>query len=233
MNKNEFMSSLSKELKEKNISDIDEILFDFEEHFNFKLEEGYSEEEISKKLGDPKKIVLEYDNSEAPKKSNKVLLGTTLGVASVGFSLLYLFIFSSVLILGAFALAAFTLGFCFITTVNIGGIIPNMPYFPSFMLGLACFAVSILAAVGTIYLFLYVKHWGKLYINWCKNTYNQNKMLSSTLHPKITKKFSTKLKLVAIISLIIFLVTFFIAYASMCGITKSFEPWHVWKWFEN
>ncbi len=43
MTKENFLEQLRKELKLKNVSDIDEIIADYEEHFEFKVEEGKTE----------------------------------------------------------------------------------------------------------------------------------------------------------------------------------------------
>ena len=57
MNRNEFIETLTKKLRENNISDIDEIIAEYEEHFNFKLSDGYSEEEIAALLEILKKLL--------------------------------------------------------------------------------------------------------------------------------------------------------------------------------
>ena len=49
MTKNEYLEELRKELKNNNISEIDDIIADYNEHFTFKMEEGFTEEEIVKK----------------------------------------------------------------------------------------------------------------------------------------------------------------------------------------
>ena len=68
MTKENFLEQLRKELKLKNVSDIDEIIADYEEHFEFKVEEGKTEEEIVKKLASPEIIAREY--AETPKQIN-------------------------------------------------------------------------------------------------------------------------------------------------------------------
>lgn len=53
MTKNEFMAKLTDELKKRNIEDAADVAEEYEQHFAFKLADGYSEEEIAAKLGDP------------------------------------------------------------------------------------------------------------------------------------------------------------------------------------
>ena len=56
MNKKEFMDKLKNSLLESGISDMEDILNEYEEHFLFKMADGFSEEEVSLKLGDPKEL---------------------------------------------------------------------------------------------------------------------------------------------------------------------------------
>lgn len=57
MKKNEFMTKLADELKKRGVVDADDVAAEYEQHFAFKLADGYSEEEIAAKLGDPAALV--------------------------------------------------------------------------------------------------------------------------------------------------------------------------------
>ena len=67
MKKSEFLDRLSKELTRKNIPDIADILGEYEQHFAFKLADGFSEEEIAAKLGDPDQIAAQFGLEEPGK----------------------------------------------------------------------------------------------------------------------------------------------------------------------
>lgn len=54
---------MKRELNEKGVQGVDEILAEYEEHFSYKLEEGWTEEEIAKKLSSPSEIAEEYSES--------------------------------------------------------------------------------------------------------------------------------------------------------------------------
>ncbi|MDP5277097.1 DUF4097 family beta strand repeat-containing protein [Chengkuizengella axinellae] len=56
MNRNEFMNQLKLLLKDVHEIDRREILYDFSEHFDIGLENGKSEEELVRELGDPQVI---------------------------------------------------------------------------------------------------------------------------------------------------------------------------------
>lgn len=233
MTKKEYLDELRKELKQNNVEDIDDIIAEYEEHFNFKLEEGLTEEEISKKLSSPKETAQEY--APRPEPVNKFEKGTKvagLTFMSIPLGLIYALIWASVAVLGIFSIASLVTGFCLITTINIAGLIPYIPYFPALMIGIACFGLAILSAVGTFYMFMYVKQWGKVYCRWCKNIANNSHYPSISKHPKISKKLSSKLKLIAIIGLVCFISALVIGYISMCIAAKSIQPWHVWSWFK-
>lgn len=51
MTRNEFMTRLSAELRCNHVADAADIEEEYEQHFAFKLADGYSEEEIAAKLG--------------------------------------------------------------------------------------------------------------------------------------------------------------------------------------
>ena len=48
MTKHEFMARLASELHKRNVADAADVTQEYEQHFAFKLADGYSEEEIKK-----------------------------------------------------------------------------------------------------------------------------------------------------------------------------------------
>lgn len=59
MNKREFLLELERYLRSLSSVEKNDILQDYEDHFNFGIEEGKSEEEISAALGSPKQLARE------------------------------------------------------------------------------------------------------------------------------------------------------------------------------
>lgn len=55
MTKSQFLQALETELKSRRLPDAGEILEEYEQHFAFKLADGYTEQEIARKLGSPLK----------------------------------------------------------------------------------------------------------------------------------------------------------------------------------
>ena len=53
MKKTEFLARLDQELQRRNVADAADILEEYAQHFDLKLADGYSEEEIAARIGDP------------------------------------------------------------------------------------------------------------------------------------------------------------------------------------
>lgn len=56
MNRAEYLSALSRALRENGVRDIEDIVGEYDEHFTYKLRDGFSEEEAAAKLGGPKEL---------------------------------------------------------------------------------------------------------------------------------------------------------------------------------
>lgn len=232
MTKEQYLEELRRELVKRGVSGIDEIVAEYEEHFAFKAEEGQSEEETARRLSSPEEIADDYMETETPqKKGNRGAHIAGVVCMSIPLGMLYLLLWGSVAVLGAFSLASLAVGVCLIFRWNIA-VLPAMPYLPSFLSGIACLALAVLASVGTLYLFLYVKQWGKAYFRWCRNIIYDLHAPALSKHPKMDKKRSFRLKTVAVFALACFLCMLAVAYITMCLMTKSAEPWHVWNWFQ-
>lgn len=79
------------------ISELEDIISDYEEHFNIGISKGKSEEEISKELGDPKEVALSYKSTiETNYEENRqerrsrtnwlaIIVGTVLIVFAISF----------------------------------------------------------------------------------------------------------------------------------------------------
>lgn len=68
MTKHEFMERLTNALKRNGIEDISEIIDEYEQHFAFKMADGFCEAEIAAKLGDPLQLAAQFCG-DAPKKA--------------------------------------------------------------------------------------------------------------------------------------------------------------------
>jgi uncharacterized membrane protein len=95
MNKAEFIDLLDKSLKGITYEEKREIIYDYEEHFSVGLEQGKTEDEIAKDLGDPKTIAKQFRNNYMiVKAENNKSAGNLVSAifASVGLGFLNLVI---------------------------------------------------------------------------------------------------------------------------------------------
>ncbi|AUS08034.1 hypothetical protein C1X05_03810 [Laceyella sacchari] len=119
MKKNEFINQLRAQLKDLPAAEREEIISDYEEHFRHAKEKGRTDEEVIKRLGNPKTIAKEFtaDYHLGEAKANHSLPSLTRAVfASLGLGLFNLilvlapfvavvgFIFSLYVLSGAFVL---------------------------------------------------------------------------------------------------------------------------------
>ena len=68
MTKHEFMARLASELHKRNVADAADVTQEYEQHFAFKLADGYSEEEIAAKLGSPEELAAQFESTDTAKK---------------------------------------------------------------------------------------------------------------------------------------------------------------------
>lgn len=106
MNKKEYLAKLRMYLQGLPISELEDIISDYDEHFNIGISKGKSEEEISRELGDPKEVALSYKTTLEPnfeesrqegrKRTNwlPIIVGSLLIVLAVGFATSFLSLFN-------------------------------------------------------------------------------------------------------------------------------------------
>ena len=98
MTKLEFMNKLASELHKRNIADAADVLEEYEQHFAFKLADGYTDEEISARLGDPADLAVQFEPApQGAKRRSAALTWLWLGWVDVFFGLF------AVLLLALFA----------------------------------------------------------------------------------------------------------------------------------
>ena len=103
MNKKEYLAKLRMYLQGLPISELEDIISDYEEHFNIGISKGKSEEEISKELGDPKEVALGYINSldsnleenRQERRNNRKWITIVAGIVLVVFAISFLSYHSS------------------------------------------------------------------------------------------------------------------------------------------
>lgn len=235
MNKTEYLNALQRELKSRNIGEIEEILAEYSQHFDLKCADGYSEEETAARLGKPDVIASQYVDSHANIKSIKPVLIAGAAISDIFAAMFFALLFAWVVTVAAASLVFLFTGILLILKLNIQGLLPSMPYAGNLFTGISLSSLSLSVAAGAIYCFYYLKQLIKAYLRWHKNLLNAGLM---NIYPPIAKypqlppKLKRIIRSIALISLIVFFISFVIGYAVMAISAGAFEFWHVWNWFQ-
>jgi len=156
MKKNEYLAELKSELKKNNASDIDDIMLEYEQHFAFKMADGYSEEEIAAKLGTPKTIAAQFDSAIGVGKKQTgggFFLKLGLGFTSIFEAMFYILFLAWDAVLAAATLAFTTLGVFLIGDFNFEELIPYMPYRGAVVLCASIIGLAAIFGVSAVYCF--------------------------------------------------------------------------------
>jgi len=237
MTKNEFLLQLKNELKKNNISDLDDILSEYEQHFAFKLADGYSEEEIAAKLGDPAELASQFIPNAQEKKycGRKVVtvIGMIFADLFAGAFFLMFFIFAAVL--GIVAVAAVILGICLLGRLNFNDLIPNMPYLCAFIFAVSFFAFAILSAAACLYFVVFtrqlIRSYKRFHINVIASSSGKATLPSLPVYPLLSHKFNRRLRMLVLSSVTMLAVSLVSGYIISAIIAGNLEFWHVWGWF--
>jgi len=237
MTKNEFLSKLAIELKKKNLADADEIITEYEQHFAFKMADGYSEEEIAARLGNPLEIAAQFGNAGAEEKSGgrKAAAITGLFIIDIFAGAFFLLLMAWEVIMAAFSVCSAAIAVCLFGNMRPWSLIPNMPYLPALVFGLSLIALSVLTATGCIYFAAFVRQLMRSYGRFHKNTIaaaSGDAVLPSLgIVPRFPPGTYRRIRSVALFSLVLFVTCFIIGMVISMIMSGSFEFWHAWGWF--
>lgn len=74
MTRSEFVTQLTAELHKRNVAAAADVVEEYQQHVSFKLADGYSEEEIAARLGDPVALAAQLGEAEAGEKRHSAVL---------------------------------------------------------------------------------------------------------------------------------------------------------------
>lgn len=183
MNKNQFLDVLKYYLKDFNKADMEDILYDYEEHFRVGKEKGKSEYEIVEELGSPRDIANQYREASGMGKIDDNRHQKPIGTSIIIF--IGLFLFNLIFVLGAYiGIAGGIIGICaaaFAITFSgaaimfasiFGGLLGNYFTTPDitarigiFFIGIGTVALGLLACIGMFYV---VKFFAKITVKYVK-----------------------------------------------------------------
>lgn len=239
MTKSEFMTRLSSELRRKNVVDAADVIEEYEQHFAFKMGDGYAEEEIAARLGDPVALAAQFGETDVPRRASGnrpfVVVGLCIAELFAGLFFLLLAAWEAVMVAAGIAFAGLTV--CLLGGWNLYDLIPVMPYWCGAILALSLAALAVLIAVGCVYYAAFlrqlVRSFGRFRHNALASASGEATLPPLAIHPQFSAGTRRRLRSVALISLALFAACFVLTYAA-CGFSAgSPEFWHVWGWFSN
>lgn len=237
MTKNEFMTRLADELHRRNISDAADVLSEYDQHFTFRLADGYSEEEIAARLGNPVALAAQFGEADAPgrKRGNRVLVAAGLGVADLFAGLFFLLLAAWGIALLAASLACAAITVCLLGGLNIYGLIPPVPYWCGAILALTFAALAVLIAAGLVYYTAFwrqlLRSFGRFQRNALAGASGRAVLPTLPISPQFSARARRCLRSVALVSLALFAACFVLSYVA-CGLSAgSLQFWHAWGWF--
>lgn len=240
MTKHEFMTRLASELRKRNVADAADVTQEYEQHFAFKLADGYSEEEIAAKLGSPEELAAQFGSAPQPGvKPSAALVWLWLGWADLFFGVFAALLIAFGAVLAACVLSFGLTGICLIG--NLGNLsvlsLPPMPYWCGAILGLSLLALSALSVVGCIWYFAFLRQIFRSYGRFHKNMLSQSRggaaLPGLPIAPQFPSKKNRQLRTAALLALLLFAVCFMLGYAACALSAGSLQFWHVWGWFQN
>jgi len=234
MTKQEYLNELKTELNKNSITDAEDIITEYEQHFLFKLADGYSEEEIAVKLGAPAHIAAQYAGIPGEKKAKGgkkfflVLWLTIIGIFEV---MLYGAFLWFIVALFCASLVPTALGVEFIIRMNLMNILPPMPYGGALVFGIMLIALGVILFLVAIYCFAYLRQMVRASLRWRKNLMSGEALPLLPMSPQFSPKTRRNLRGILLVSVLIFGITFIAGYAILGIYTHSFEFWHALGWF--
>lgn len=237
MTKNEFLTQLTAALATLNVPDAEDIVGEYEQHFAFKLADGFSEAEVAAKLGAPEVLARQFGSGPEMRTGGGRKVVTAIGLvfadifAVVFFALLWAFEIAMI----AFSMASAAIAVCLIGAFNIPALIPYMPYGCAVTFGVSAAALAVLAATGSVYFAAFVSQfmraYGRFHHNAMAAASGKAVLPSLAIHPQFAAKANRRIRIVALLSLTILAVSFIAAmFLSMLS-AGSLGFWHTWNWF--
>lgn len=231
MTRNEYLARLKSELENRKIADADDIVSEYEQHFAFKLADGYTEEEIAAKLGSAKSIAEQFGEFDKRPSGGRVLLKIALACAAFFEAVFYIIFSAFAIILGAASIALAATGLSLVFNFDISGLIPEMPYIGALLIGVCLLGLALLFFIAAFYCLAQVRQMIKASVRWHKNMTSSNALPPLPWSPRFNNKTRRGIRAVFTWSLIIFGVFFILGYCVLAIKTGDLEFWHALNWF--
>lgn len=239
MTKNEFLAELMNELKKNDVADFADIVSEYEQHFAFKMADGFSEDEISAKLGNPTALAGQFERHTNAEqfRGKKAITVVGLVFADIFAGMFFALLFIWEVIMAAFGLASAVTAVCLLGGLNINALIPPMPYWCGAVFGLSLAALAVLTAMGCIYFAAFARQlmrsYGRFHHNAIAAASGNALLPSLAVYPQLPAKANRRIRLIALISLTVFAISFVLGMIVSMLSSGALGFWHVWGWFGN
>lgn len=236
MKQMEFIKILTKSLKENSVSDVNEIIEDYNDHFEYKLLDGYTEEEISRKLGDPQELATQYESDYvATVQTNKVITYFGLSVTDFFAAIFIIILCGWIIVSFATSLVSLAIFGTLFTGITPFSWFPTMPYWCGAIISIWFLSFFVLMLVVTYYSYLYLRQLIKALSRFNKNSINQaqgNPILPSVgTTPILNKKTSRVIRKTIQLSLSAFAISLILGFLVCWIVSGNIEFWHAFGWF--
>ena len=236
MTKNEFLSIFTSVLEKNQVLDVGEIIEEYEQHFSLKLADGYSEEEIAAKLGDPEQLAMQYERSTtSSSKHNGAITKIEMGFADVFMGLFFLLLAICGIVIFAIAISFIVIGVCMIIGASPYSLIPAIPYWCGVIIGVALVSLGVLSATGCNYYWMFVKQlarsFGRFQHNVIAKATGNPFLPSLSAHIQLVPEAKHRLRRLTLILLLIFAVFLVLGFMTCVLSAGNIEFWHEWEWF--
>lgn len=238
MTKNEYLNALEAALKKHNVADTEEILSEYELHFAFKIADGYSEQEISAKLGDPAALAEQFAAGAKTGMSGggrKVAVVTGLVFMDLFAGAFYLLLGAWLIVMAGLAIVCAAAAVCLFGGWNIHALLPPMPYWCGALVAVSLGALSVLTSVGCGYFGAFMKQltraYGRFHHNALASASQKAVLPALPLYPQLPAKTRRRLRTAALLSLTVFAVCFAASFVVSAASAGAIQFWHEWGWF--
>lgn len=233
MTKKEYLSLLKNELEKQDVADAEEIVTEYEQHFAFKLADGFGEEEIAKKLGDPAAIASQFAQIKTTAKPGGKKAFLVVWFTFLGFLEAILYTVFAAFTAGVFAGAAASaaIGVMLIGRINVYGMILPMPYAGAILLGLCMIALGVILTLAGISCAAYLRQIIRASARYKKNAISGNALPPLPFNPQFAPKTRRALRSIMGWSVAVFGITFVVGFAVLAILSGAWGFWHAYGWF--
>ncbi|WP_163249380.1 DUF1700 domain-containing protein [Clostridium niameyense] len=225
--KGKYLDAMQYELSKNNVTDIEDIIDQFKEHFDLKMLDGYTEQEIIKQLLNPKELALQYEDDSYSKKSvitNSIKNGS-IGVMKIILLIIpymaiiptlisvYITVFCGFIISFSGVLAAFSM----LSGITFGGVVsvPHFPIVQNTLVALICLCLSVCLVPLTYIIIKYLNRISLKFANWTVSFISGKYRLPVLMNKVIKPQKGRVLRNIILVSLFISLILFVALILSM------------------